>query len=202
MALNRFDIEAVLFDFDGTLTKPGAIDFSMIRTELGCPMGIPILEFIDTLVTPEEKQKALSTLDCLEMEAAVASTPNRDAEDAVTYLKGKGLPIGIISRNSLASIERSLKNFDRVGAADFDLIVSRDLPVKPKPHPDGILFAAGKLHIPVDRILMVGDFVFDIQAGRAAGAKTVLISNGNKNPSPGIDSDAIITRLQELKSIV
>jgi hypothetical protein len=27
----------VLFDFDGTLTHPGALDFAAIKREVGCP---------------------------------------------------------------------------------------------------------------------------------------------------------------------
>jgi hydrogenase expression/formation protein HypE len=202
MKLEGLGIKAVLFDFDGTLTKPGAIDFSMIRKALGCPMGIPILEYIDTMVSPEEKRKITATLNDLEMQAASVSKPNMDAEQIVMYLKGRGLAVGIISRNSLVSIQRSLRNFERIGPADFDLIVSRDLPVKPKPHPDGIIFAAEKLNIPVDRILMVGDFIFDIQAGEAAGAKTVYISNGAVTSIPGIDRSKMITRLGDLKAFL
>jgi hydrogenase expression/formation protein HypE len=202
MKLNSFGIKAVLFDFDGTLTKPGAIDFSMIRKALGCPLGTPILEYIDTIASAEEKRKVTATLNDLEMKAASVSEPNRDAEEIVVYLKNRRFAVGIISRNSRASIECSFRNFKQIGPADFDLIVSRDLPVKPKPHPDGIVFAAEKLNIPVDRILMVGDFIFDIQAGEAAGAKTVFISNGAEAVMPGIDRNAMITRLRELKAFL
>lgn len=202
MKSESFDVDAVLFDFDGTLTKPGAIDFSMIRRAVGCPMGTPILEYIDALASPEEKQTATETLNGLEMEAAAASEPNTDAEQIVTYLKGKGLCVGIISRNSLASIERALGNFEKIGPADFDLIVSRNLPIRPKPHPDGILLASEKLGVPASRILMVGDYVFDIQAGQSAGVKTAFITNGDKTKLPGIGSDAVINRLGHLKGLV
>jgi hydrogenase expression/formation protein HypE len=202
MKLNSLGIKAVLFDFDGTLTKPGAIDFLMIRKVLGCPMGTPILEYIDTIGSPDEKRKVMATLNDLEMQAASVSEPNTDAEEIVMYLKERELAIGIISRNSLVSIERSLRNFKQIGPADFDLIVSRDLPIKPKPHPDGIVFASEKLNVPVDRILMVGDFIFDIQAGRAAGAKTVFISNGAVTAMPGIDRNTLITRLRDLKAFL
>ncbi|MBC2710323.1 MAG: hypothetical protein HGJ94_04790 [Desulfosarcina sp.] len=41
-----YRIDAVLFDFDGTLTRPGALDFSVIKRAIGCPDGIPVLEFM------------------------------------------------------------------------------------------------------------------------------------------------------------
>ena len=41
-------ISAVLFDFDGTLTKPGALNFSQFKKSIGCPVDRPILEFIES----------------------------------------------------------------------------------------------------------------------------------------------------------
>jgi len=37
--INRpFDIKAVLFDFDGTLTKPGALDFPLLKKNYWLPL--------------------------------------------------------------------------------------------------------------------------------------------------------------------
>ena len=44
-----FRAKAVLFDFDGTLTAPGALDFRVIKKEIGCPQDMPVLEFIEEL---------------------------------------------------------------------------------------------------------------------------------------------------------
>lgn len=201
MNFNGSDIQAVLFDFDGTLTRPGGIDFQMIRNAIGCPPGTPILEFIDTLSVPDERAQAQQILDDMEMDAAAVSEPNSEAEETVVFLKDRGLKLGILSRNSLTSIKRAFINFSTIGPSDFALIVPRDLPLKPKPHPDGILYASETLNIPVERILMVGDFMFDIMAGKAAGAKTAFISNGAGTSASGIDSDLVITHLGELKRI-
>ena len=43
------EIKAVFFDFDGTLTSPGALDFQKIKLAIDCPAELPILEFIDSL---------------------------------------------------------------------------------------------------------------------------------------------------------
>ena len=50
-------LEAVLFDFDGTLTEPGTLDFAAIRREIGCPPGQPILEFIGGLAGDSPQQQ-------------------------------------------------------------------------------------------------------------------------------------------------
>lgn len=197
-----FCIKAVLFDFDGTLTKPGALDFPVIKQAIGCPDNIAILEYIESLKNSSQREKALSVLDRFEIEAAGDSEPNSGAEDLIPYLRSKGLRVGIISRNSYQSIERALKNFDTIGVSDFDLIISRDDPVKPKPSADGVLFAAEKLGLDVKHILVVGDYIFDIQAGHDAGAITVLLNNKPDSLANQVDSDFTISRLEELEQIV
>lgn len=202
MIERAFIIKAVLFDFDGTLTKPGAIDFNAIRKSIGCPAQRPILEYIESLKDPALQADAHAALAEYELNSAVSAEPNPGAEDLISYLLSKHLPIGIISRNGLPSIKRALRNFKRISEADFDLIISRDDPVKPKPSADGVLLAAESLNVDVEEMLMVGDYVFDIEAGKKAGAITVLLSNGTA-PEKAINaSDFTISYLQDLKKII
>jgi len=42
-------LKAVIFDFDGTLTKPGSIDFISIRKRIQCPEDQRLLEYINNL---------------------------------------------------------------------------------------------------------------------------------------------------------
>ena len=194
-------IKAVLFDFDGTLTQPGALDFNVIKSELGCPLDRPVLEFIQDLPTDALRQRATAALDRFETDGARNSTPNAHAEELIAWLQEHGLRIVIISRNSRQSIQLALKTFKGITLDDFDLIVSRDDPPAPKPSPEGILWACSQLAIEPSQAMMVGDFVFDIEAGQHAGAVTVLIDNGSP-PSTPLMSDHTISRLAELKKIV
>ncbi|MEE8397893.1 MAG: HAD-IA family hydrolase, partial [Desulfobacterales bacterium] len=189
------------FDFDGTLTKPGIIDFALIKKTIGCPLDQPILEFIAGLADSEDRASALSELDRIEFEAAARTEPNPGAEEIVHYLQAQDLPLCVISRNSLRSIKRALENFGKITEADFDLIISRDEPIPHKPDPDGIYFAADKLGHPPEHLLVVGDYLFDIQAGNRAGATTVLIDNAT-TPSFSVESAYRISHLHELKDIV
>jgi len=43
-------IKGVLFDFDGTLTIPGAIDFFDIKDSLGCPPRCRSLSSLNPLI--------------------------------------------------------------------------------------------------------------------------------------------------------
>jgi hydrogenase expression/formation protein HypE len=175
-------IRAVLFDFDGTLTRPETLDFGALRKALGCPPTATILEYIESLPAPEDRVKAHGILSGFELSAARASVPNPGAEEAIALLKDKGIGLGIITRNTLASIRASLRNFRAIVESDFTVIHTRDSPGRPKPHPDGVIDAARRLGVAPTEMLVVGDFIFDIAAGKAAGCPTALVTNGRSAP--------------------
>jgi len=191
---------AILFDFDGTLTAPGSLDLLLIRRRIGCPEKMPILEFIAGL--PEnDAQKAMATLDDFEFNAAQHAVPNAGAEEIIRYLRERAIKIGILSRNTRASIERAIQNFSQVSSADFDLIIARDDAIRPKPDPEGVLLAAKQMNIAPEQIMVVGDYIFDIDSGRQAGALTVFLDNGTLS-FPDLECDYRISSLWELRKIV
>ena len=197
-----FCVKAVLFDFDGTLTKPGSIDFNLIKRAIGCPAESFILEFIESLDDHVQKEKAIYALENFETKAADCSEPNNGAQELLLYLRSNGIRTGIISRNSLESIKRSFYNFKKIKAADFDVIITRDDPVKPKPYADGVILAAKKLKADVKELVIVGDFLFDIQAGKNAGSITVFLNNGLEHDFSDPESDYTIFQLGELKKVI
>ena len=193
---------AVLFDFDGTLTRPEALDFGKLRKLLSCPVGQPILEHIQALPTEEERQKAWQILDDFELAAARASVPNEGSEAFVGLLRDAGIARGILSRNSRASVLEAMKRFHSVGPADFSVLISRESSGRPKPHPDGVERAARQFSLPPSEVLIVGDFVFDIMAGKSAGAGTAFLTNGRPLPPMEVSADYVIDTLMELKPIL
>ena len=201
MSAGGFRIGAVLLDFDGTLTEPGALSFATIREAIDCPPGQPILEFLAALPDAADRERRLGVLESFELEAAEASRPNRAAEAAVLALHERGVPVAVISRNGLRSIERALANFPGLSTDDFDLILPREAQPRPKPAPDGVLLAARRLRVDPGRLLVVGDYLFDLQAGRAAGSLTVLLTNGEESDH-GWDYDFAIDSLAELAALV
>jgi hydrogenase expression/formation protein HypE len=192
----------VLFDFDGTLTEPGSLDFGVIRDAVGCPKGRPVLEFINSMASQANRAEALKILDAFEAEAARQSRPNAGAEEVLEFLRGRGIKVGIISRNSLVSIRTALDNFGRIRPLDFAIILSRDDPFDPKPSPEGILAAVRILGVPVAQVLVVGDFVFDVEAGHKAGALTAFLTNRGFSHPCAYPSDFTLEHLGELKDII
>jgi HAD superfamily hydrolase (TIGR01509 family) len=204
-----FRLQAVLFDFDGTLTHPGAIDFPAIKREIGCPPDQYILEWILALPPGEEREAADRVLKRFEREAADASAPNEGAEELVHRLRAHGLAVGVLTRNGRSAVDRALARFTALTARDFDVIVTRDDgDVAPKPAPDGVLHAAAVMGVPPEETLVVGDFLLDMQAGRAAGAVTAhLLNHGlpafeHEEQPDAADCDFVVGRLAELDDVV
>jgi hydrogenase expression/formation protein HypE len=199
-----FRLRAVLFDFDGTLTVPGALDFAAIKREVGCPADALLLEWIEALPAESRRDEALAALARFELAGAAASAPNVGAEALVDELRALGLKVGVLTRNGLAAVERALAGFADLTTGGFDVLLTRDDRVPPKPAPDGVLHAAGLMGVLPAETLVVGDYVLDMLAGRAAGAVTAYLTN-----APGEDDcpdhaacDFVVQRLDELPDIV
>jgi len=195
-------ISGVLFDFDGTLTRPHAIDFGAIRAELGCPAGSHVLEFIDSIEDPARRMDAERILERHEMTAAAQAEPNDDAEHAVRKLRDMDVALGILTRNSRRAVRRSFQSFRQTTEDDFAVIVTRDDGLRPKPDPEGVLHAARELGVPLAEMLCVGDYIFDIQVARNAGCRSVFLRNGDSSRGADTQPHFFIDRLHELPDIV
>jgi HAD superfamily hydrolase (TIGR01509 family) len=161
-----------IFDMDGTLTL-SIHDFEGIKQELGLPPGQPILEELAKL-PPTVAQPLHAKLEAIELEIARQSTPQDGAYDLLQELRSRNYNIGILTRNSKNNAYETLA---ACGLAEFfspDRILSRDC-CAPKPSPDGIIQLLTHWDAEPTRSVMVGDYVFDLEAGKQAGSTTVYI---------------------------
>jgi HAD superfamily hydrolase (TIGR01509 family) len=164
-----------VFDMDGTLTKP-LLDFDAIREEIGLPEGRPILEAMESL-TGAERRRAEDILLRREREAAHASELNDGAAELLARLRRLGLPAGLLTRNCRECVEITSA---RHGLSFARVVAREDAPAKPAP--DGLLLCAADFGVAPAAMLMVGDYLFDLQAGRAAGSATALLTHGRDWP--------------------
>jgi phosphoglycolate phosphatase-like HAD superfamily hydrolase len=81
----------------------------------------------------------------------------------------------------------------------FDAVVTReDAPPKPAPQP--VWLACRRMGVPPSAVLFVGDFEFDMVAGRRAGVRTVLLRNPQQSSSA--HADYTVDSLAELRSLL
>lgn len=189
-------IKAVIFDLDGTITEP-YFDFDAIREEIGLDRhGGPVLEALEKM-TPQERQRAEAILHFHEEKALAASTLNPGARETLEGLRYRGIAIGILTRN---------RKCNAVGVANkhglqFDRIVGReDGPAKPDAF--GVRHLCQCFGVEPDETLLVGDYLYDVQCARAAGAIPVLLANHPRAPEFAPQADFTVKNLGEILQII
>ncbi len=166
-----------IFDMDGTLTL-SIHDFAGIKRDLGLPPGQPILESLAKL-PPAVADPLYQQLEAMGLAIAYQSTAQAGAYELLSELRSRDYKMGILTRNSKNNAKATLA---ACGLAEFfcdQLILSRDC-CPPKPSPDGILQLLMRWNAPPERSVMVGDYVFDLEAGKRAGSATVYIDPTGK----------------------
>ena len=181
----------MIFDLDGTLTEP-LLDFDLIRTEIGLQPG-PILEQLVGL-TAAEQARAEVILRRHEISAIEQAVLADGCEELLAFLRAEGVPHGILTRNMRVAVDHFCRRFDFRFAAVY---TREDGPPKPSPH--GVLELCARFGVPPARAITVGDYKFDVMAGRAGGTATVLVA-----PEPPEDlvawgaPDLVVSSLRDL----
>ena len=189
-------ITTVIFDLDGTITKP-FLDFDAIRTEMGLSVKDgPILEAMEKM-SPQQRNHAEEILTKHEQQAVDESSLNDGAEQTLNSLRQARIHIGILTRNKRTNAEAIAKKHN----LRFDAIVAReDGPVKPDPF--GVLQLCRQFGTSAEQTLVVGDYLYDILSAKAAGAIAVLLANHSKAEDFSKHADYTITTLNEIPKII
>ena len=66
--------------------------------------------------------------------------------------------------------------------AFFEEIIGSDAVTHYKPHPEGINKVVAHYQFDPTKTIMIGDAIFDIQMGKAAGVKTIAVTWGSHDP--------------------
>lgn len=159
---------AVIFDLDGTLAD-SALDFDAIRAEIGLQPGLPILEQL-VGADAQTTARAEEILRRHERDAIAGARLTDGCAELLARLAERRIPIGILTRN----IREVVETFARAFGFAFDAVYTRE-DGPPKPSPAGVLALCEKLGVTPAETLTVGDYKFDVLAGRRAGCGTVLL---------------------------
>ena len=180
-------IEAVLFDWDGTLldSKP-LIDESFYYVfQKYFPDHELTVEELDTFFGPSleetfskfthDKELIKELISCYR-EFNIANHDEMvklfpGVKDVVKYLHKHNIKLGVVSSKRRDVLEQGINLFNL--GQYFDVIISGDDVTKTKPDPEGILKAKEALGL--SKVLYVGDSVGDIKAGKYANCKTCAV---------------------------
>ncbi len=183
---------------DGTLTVP-THDFNQVRVELDIPPGNPIIEYLEGLSDEDAKWRNERLLE-IEWEHARIATADDAAYGILEKLTKRGARVGVVTRNALDIAFETLKVAGIGEFFDEPSVIARDC-APAKPEPDGVQLLLHRWNRSPQGSIMIGDYVHDLEAGRAAGADTVHLDHGGDRPFMDY-ADYVIDRLEDLHAVI
>jgi len=133
-----------------------------------------------------------------ELAARTAAAPG--AGQLLDRLLRRGSRIGILTRNTREIALHTLGQIGLKGYFTSDDILGRD-EAAPKPHPEGIEKLLAAWGSAPDESVMVGDYLFDLQVGRAAGTATIHVDRSRAFRWPEL-ADLSVATLDELAEAI
>ncbi|HJV75600.1 MAG TPA: HAD-IA family hydrolase [Noviherbaspirillum sp.] len=125
-----------------------------------------------------------------------------DGVDALlAQLESREISWGIVTNKAARLTDRLVP---QIGLRNARCVISGDTTAHSKPHPAPLLEAARRLALSPHECWYVGDDLRDIQAGHAAGMKTIAAAwgyGGNVEPASW-NADALITTPLDLMNII
>ena len=216
-------MEAVLFDFEGTLVdfqwnlaeavretiemlKTSGFPIDRIRSRKYSTLMKEAMETASEIGrSPDEVREKIGAIyDRYDEDALTRWALRPKAKNFLSALKAKGMKTGLVSNVGKRGLEKAIQKLNL--QQFFDVIVTRNDVKAPKPHSEGIQLALNRLRVMKDRAVFVGDSLDDVHAAKAAGLKVVIILGGENvkpdllsaNPDFLIQSyDQLITSLKE-----
>lgn len=188
------DVQAVLFDLDGTLID-SAPDLGAAADKMRLDRGLPSLPYeryrpmagagargmlgVGFGLTPESPEFAAMREEFFQNYERCMTERTYAFEGVaqlIDRLQSAAMPWGVVTNKSMRftdPLTRQMPLFAKAGA-----IVSGDTTPHAKPHPAPLLEAAARIGLAPEHFVYVGDDERDIIAGRAAGMKTVAACYG------------------------
>ncbi len=193
------EYDAYLFDADGTLidTKElilrsflhmgdvmdaAPLDQAFVLNTIGLPMARQLRLFLGEGKDEAYYVRAAEAYTEYQMEHRteyLRAFPG--AAETLEALRRRGKKLAVVTSRRMLTTGPFL---DQLGLREFfSLIVTPEDTDRHKPHPEPALLALRRLGAKAEASVFIGDAVFDIQCGKAAGMETVFVTWGGVDPS-------------------
>jgi HAD superfamily hydrolase (TIGR01509 family) len=160
-------VDGVVFDMDGTLVD-SRYDWDGIRSELEIDAR-SIIDALNGMESPAREQK-WRRLEEIERQATEEAGLKPGARELLGLLERRGIHTALVTNNSAGNARTLLNRF----RLQFDVILTRDDGFW-KPSGAPVAEAIRRLGVPPERCVAVGDARHDLEAGRDAGCRVVVI---------------------------
>jgi phosphoglycolate phosphatase len=186
----RYDLS----ELDSTLIRNNVSDGSRALTRICFPENINEELF---------EQRRLELLDIYASTVGTNVSFFPEVRQALDVIEQKNIPWGIVTNKPRLYTELLLERTG-LGQSCAALICADDLS-RAKPDPEGILRACKQINRAPEHSIYVGDHERDIQAGKAAGCKTVAVTFGYIHDPKIIttwNADIIMTQASDLTCLL
>ena len=209
-------IKLIIFDLDGTLIDSSVDITNAINYAIGPYGGRPLTVKETISIVGEGITKLIERL--IEMNGITADrdvvvdmflkhysdhlVDNSPAYPGVkeTLQKLDDYKKAVISNKREALSQKILDELDL--SQYLDLVVGSDTTPERKPSPVPVLHVLSKFGVRPEEAVIVGDSNFDIEAGKAAGIRTVAVTYGYRPLEMLKDADFKIDRMDKLPAVI
>lgn len=182
--------DAVIFDMDGTLLDTEAV-FRTIVFEVVAEMGFAMTDAVHMAMVGSSHEATERLLvetygaafayarfdtacrDAMKRRMETAIPVKTGAIDLIGALKDSGIPIAVATSSRARHAHPHLEAAGILG--HFDVVVTRDDVVNPKPDPEPYLTAARRLGVDPVRCIAFEDSHSGVRAAHGAGMRTVMV---------------------------
>lgn len=213
------EIEAVIFDIDGTIIDSLAVYHECLNRELAnagfqpvpkdlfyynLAAGVSLRDILGKILSDYKKDSEIEEIRDGVLKRFWQEDPKvtllPGVKDTFDFLGSRGVRIGLASsRTTQAGYEwKKFSNFEIVQY--IDVIVTCSEIEKRKPAPDVIVECARRMDITPEKCMVVGDSVSDVMAAKKAGSVPIGVTTGLDNLKSLQESGAeeVIERLDHL----
>lgn len=208
------------FDFDGTLADSGQTaivatqaafrDYDLVvpdENTIAYFMGVPI-EVSFKKMAPEVE---FSDYEFNELLAIFRSYYKQMENSNLTLfphiskvlkqLHEEGKQLFVVSSKHSAALQRNLEQLEI--DQYFKVVLGSDQVKKFKPAPDGLLYLIKKYQLDPSKSVMIGDAIFDLQMGQAAGVATCAVTWGTHSKKELLAEEPtfVVTKPKQLLKI-
>jgi HAD superfamily hydrolase (TIGR01509 family) len=214
---DKIQVKGILFDLDGTIldTREAYVAAATAAfTAIGEPK--PTLSVVLEIPKRMEQRLPLTEIVNGKTEAFLESYLKTFYE--ISASKTKPFPnvaqtllkLSIKAKMALITmrfmpgkaVRDELKQF-QLDTFFTDVVTALDT-YKPKPSPEALIKASSAINVQMCDCIIVGDSVIDVEAGKAAGAKTVSVLSGlySRAELQGVKPDYTIDTIEDLSEII
>ncbi len=209
-------LQAILFDFDGTLVDSECIHFQLWNKAVE-PHGVvideplyqkyllgkvctqnaeDIIRIFSLKVSPEKLALKKERLLAEYLKTQTLPLTHMAAE-VITFCMSLNIKVALVTGSNRASVIPTLCTHNL--QSSFDCIVTRDDVMHTKPAPESYLKALAQLQLPADQCVAVEDSANGIKSATGAGLKCFAVRNRFSDDGDFISADAVFNSLGDFK---